>query len=141
MKIKTTPYVAEKIQRTKKDFRVDYFRGSGAGGQNRNKRDTAVRITDLITGLSVSCEEERKREQNKTRAFRRLVDKLVKHYTREEMDLIIQGEHETQAWIRTYKEKGNMVIDKRTGKKVFNMDEILSGYLDELIEEIRLNEI
>ncbi len=56
------------------EFRVDTFRGSGAGGQNRNKRDTAVRITHLASGAVGQSAEERQQLQNKKTAFRRLVD-------------------------------------------------------------------
>lgn len=59
---------------TKKDFQVDYYRGSGAGGQNRNKRDTCVRITHPESGAVGECCEERSQLQNKRTAFRRLVD-------------------------------------------------------------------
>lgn len=59
---------------TKKDFKIDYFKGSGAGGQNRNKRETAVRITHLESGaIGESC-EQRNQLQNKKVAFERLIN-------------------------------------------------------------------
>src|SRR3990167_7977023 len=60
---------------TRDHFRVDTLRGSGPGGQNRNKRETAVRITHIASGASSYCDEEREQLQNKRRAF----DRLHKH--------------------------------------------------------------
>lgn len=56
------------------DCRVDTYRGSGAGGQNRNKRDTAVRITHVPSGAVGRCEEQRNQLQNKKVAFRRMAE-------------------------------------------------------------------
>lgn len=58
---------------TAKDLRIDTYRGSGKGGQNRNKRETAVRITHLASGAVAQSEEERDQLQNKRTAFKRLV--------------------------------------------------------------------
>jgi hypothetical protein len=57
---------------TKKDYRIEYYRGSGAGGQNRNKRDTACRVTHPASGAQTTCEEQRSAHQNFTVAFTRL---------------------------------------------------------------------
>jgi peptide chain release factor 1 len=57
---------------TRKDFKVDYYKGSGAGGQNRNKRETAVRITHIESGAVGECCEQREQLQNKKIAFDRL---------------------------------------------------------------------
>jgi len=59
---------------TKKDLRIDTFRSGGKGGQNQNKRDTGVRITHLESGAVGESREERSQEQNKHRAFRRMVE-------------------------------------------------------------------
>jgi DUF438 domain-containing protein len=58
---------------TKKDFKVDFYIGSGKGGQNRNKVETACRITHKESGAVCCCEEERSQLQNKNKAFKRLV--------------------------------------------------------------------
>ena len=58
---------------TKKDFRVETFKASGKGGQNRNKRETAVRITHVSSGISGYSADERHQEKNKFKAFQRLI--------------------------------------------------------------------
>jgi len=58
---------------TKKDFVVETFRGSGAGGQHRNKADSAVRIKHPASGAVAECQEERSQHQNKKKAFERLI--------------------------------------------------------------------
>lgn len=62
---------------TKSDLKIERIRGSGPGGQNRNKRDTAIRITHKPTGLVGYSEDERSQLQNQKKAFKRLADKLV----------------------------------------------------------------
>jgi protein subunit release factor B len=60
---------------TKKDFRFDYFRAGGPGGQNQNKRDTACRITHIESGISAESREYRTQLENKQAAFRKLTSK------------------------------------------------------------------
>ena len=59
---------------TKKDFKIEYYKASGKGGQNRNKRDTAVRITHRDSGTVGNASEQRNRHQNQKMAFKRLVN-------------------------------------------------------------------
>jgi protein subunit release factor A len=61
----------------KRDVRTDYFRSSGAGGQHRNKTDSAVRLTHLPTGIQVTATEERSQHQNRAVAWKRLEEKLT----------------------------------------------------------------
>lgn len=60
---------------TKNDFKIEFYRASGKGGQNRNKRDTACRITHIETGITATCCDERSQLQNKRKAFVNLVNK------------------------------------------------------------------
>lgn len=97
---------------SKKDFRVDTYRGSGSGGQHRNKTDSAVRITHIETGLSASCEEERSQHANKKKAFRKLVTLLLAYYNPETQ----KRRAPSTERIRTYHEPRGVVIDHRTGQ-------------------------
>lgn len=117
---------------TKKDLRIERTRGSGAGGQNRNKRDTAVRITHIPTGLVGYSEDQRTQGQNQKIAFRRLVDKLVP---------IMKNEQKKQRYtvtqeIRTYHEPDNRVRDYRIEGKQWQYTDVLFGNaLDGIIDE------
>ena len=107
----------------RKDFRVDWFSGSGAGGQHRNKHQNCCRITHLESGLVGQSQEHRERPANQKAAFRRLVQKLVQHYAPTRQKLRAQA---TET-IRTYHEPRQTVKDHRTGltapyKAVLNGD-------------------
>ena len=111
----------------KDDLRVDTYRGSGAGGQNRNKRDTAVRITHLPTRLAASCEEQRTQAQNKRAAFLRLARQLVPL-----MRAAARGEplpSPSTERIRTYHGVRGTATDHRTGR-VAPLRRVLAGDLD-----------
>lgn len=77
---------------TRKDFRIEYFKGSGAGGQNRNKRMTACRVVHPASGAVSECQEEREAHQNFKRAFERLHQKpAFKRWLSEEVRRIDTG--------------------------------------------------
>ena len=78
----------EKIQILDKDLRIDLFHSSGAGGQNINKVETAIRITHLPTGIVVSCQDERSQLRNKERAINTLKEKLMELNKKEETQYI-----------------------------------------------------
>lgn len=119
---------------TKKDLRIDFYRGSGNGGQNRNKRDTACRITHIPTNTVTQAQEHRTQEQNKKAAFLRLADILVPIMKNEAQKKRFAAAIER---IRTYHEKDNRVTDHRTEQQ-FPFDEFMSGKcLDEIIKKIR----
>lgn len=124
MKRKVSQFVAQNISRTRDDFIVEYKRGSGKGGQNRNVRDTAVKITDKITGLTADICDERSQKQNKDRAFAILVDRLIAHYTSLETREPVVNEE-----IRVYKEHLDTVKDHRTGVRQ-SFKKTLNGELD-----------
>lgn len=120
---------------TRKDLRIDCYRGSGKGGQHRNKTDSAVRITHIVTGISAQCEDERSQHMNKRIAFRRLAAKLVPlmraEIQKEGISMVRSNER-----IRTYHEPRGTVKDERLPGEVFDYDEIMDGRLDYLLEEL-----
>jgi len=123
-----------------KDLRVDTYRSSGKGGQHVNKTDSAVRITHLPTGIVVQCQNERSQHKNKAMAMKVLRSRLYEMKLQEQsakMDVL----HKTKkdiAWgsqIRSYVlHPYKMIKDHRTNLEVGNVQKILDGDLDELIE-------
>jgi peptide chain release factor 2 len=123
-----------------KDLRVDTYRSSGAGGQHVNKTDSAVRLTHLPTGIVVSCQNERSQHQNKARALQILAAKLADVQLQERRAELesISGPKLDVAWgsqIRSYvMAPYRMVKDHRTDYETGNVDAVLDGDLDDLIE-------
>lgn len=122
-----------------KDIRVDLFRSSGPGGQNVNKRETAVRVTHLPTGLAVSSQSERSQLQNRQKAFELLYAKLYQQMRQQQLNTI-QGlkEQVKVEWghqIRSYVfDPYQMVKDHRTNVETGNVQAVLDGDLDMFIE-------
>lgn len=135
--IKLPAYIAFKLKRTKDQFRLDTFKAGGKGGSNQNSTDSGVRITDLVTGISVDCREERKQGQNRKKAFERLVQKMIDYYKKEHEDTIIR-ELLPAGSIRTYKLTKGIVIDHRTGG-TYDSNTVLNGKLDQIHEDILIN--
>lgn len=123
------------------DLKTDFSRSSGPGGQNVNKRETAVRITHIPTGITVHVESERSQPQNRERALELLRSKLY-NYERSEQQKekkALQGEKKIEAeWghqIRSYVfHPYKMIKDHRTGVETSNVEEVLNGNLDKFIE-------
>lgn len=118
------------------DIRVDTYRASGAGGQHVNKTDSAVRITHLLTGIVVQCQNERSQHQNREVAMGMLKGKLIEVMEQEQMDKIddIKGDYSQIAWgsqIRSYVfHPYTMVKDHRTNIEVGNVQSVMDGDLD-----------
>ncbi len=128
------------IEIDEKDLRIDTYRSQGAGGQHVNTTDSAVRITHLPTGIVVSCQNERSQLQNKARAMAILKAKLAERARQEQRAQLdeIRGEQGEAAWgrqIRSYVlQPYQLVKDLRTGVEIGNVQAVLDGELDELIE-------
>ena len=123
----------KELHLTKKDFKIDWFSGQGAGGQHRNKHQNCCRITHIETGLSAVGQDHRERTRNQEVAFRRLVSKLVAHYNVEEdMD-----QYRSDERVRTYHEPRNIVTDHASGHTQTYKEVVIDGDLDEMIEERR----
>jgi len=122
------------------NLRIDTFRSSGAGGQNVNKRETAVRITHLPTGIAVAVQTERSQPQNRDKAMQLLASKLhALQIKKEETELSkvkkIKKSAEWGAQIRSYVlHPYQMVKDHRTGHETSQTEKVLDGDLDEFIE-------
>jgi len=122
------------------DLRIDTYRSAGAGGQNVQKNDTAVRITHLPTGIVVTCQNERSQLQNRENAMRVLRARLleIKQEEQEEQLAELRGEYTKAEWgsqIRSYVlHPYQMVKDHRTNFEVGNAQAVLNGDIDGFIE-------
>lgn len=127
------------MQRSSKDFRVDTFRCGGHGGQNMQKNDTGVRVTDLITDLSSESRQERSQLQNKKIAFTNLIDKMLAFYEAEELELKKKEFHKPEQLVRIYKGKESFVKDVRLDME-FPLKDILDGRLTKLHDKLQEEE-
>jgi len=129
----------DEIEIKPEDLRIETFRAGGPGGQYVNVTDSAVRITHLPTGIVVQCQDERSQHQNKAKALRVLRSKLLQLKEEEQKQKISQqrksqvGRGERSERIRTYNFPQGRVTDHRVGLTLYNLEEVLSGKLDELI--------
>ena len=128
------------IEINSNDLRIETFRAGGAGGQNVQKNDTAVRITHIPSGLVASCQNERSQTQNRLNAMRVLRARLleVKREEQEEELARLRGDYQKAEWgsqIRSYVlHPYQMVKDHRTDYETGNTQAVLDGDLDAFIE-------
>jgi peptide chain release factor 1 len=122
------------------DLRIDVYRSSGPGGQSVNTTDSAVRITHLPSGIVASCQNEKSQLQNKESAMRILRARILAaaeeaahaeatDARRSQVRTVDRSER-----IRTYNYPENRISDHRTGYKSYNLDQVLDGALEPVIE-------
>ncbi len=122
------------------DLRVDVFRSSGPGGQSVNTTDSAVRLTHLPTGIVVSCQNEKSQLQNKEQALRILRARLLvaaQDEANKEAGDLRKSQIRTvdrSERIRTYNYAENRISDHRVNFKAYNLDQVLDGDLDAVID-------
>ncbi len=125
------------------DLKIDVFRSSGPGGQSVNTTDSAVRITHLPTGLVVSCQDQKSQHQNRDKALRILRSRLLQAEQeraaaeRADARRVQIGTGDRSEKIRTYNFPQSRVTDHRINLTVHNLDEVLSGNLDEIVGALR----
>ena len=130
----------QEIELKAEEIKIDTYRASGAGGQHVNTTDSAVRLTHLPTGIVVTCQNERSQHANRERAFKILRARLADLYQQQqaaELDSL-RGDQKEIAWgsqIRSYIfQPYTLVKDHRTGVEIGNINAVMDGELDELME-------
>jgi peptide chain release factor 1 len=124
------------------ELRVDVYRAGGHGGQGVNTTDSAVRITHLPTGLVVTCQDGRSQLKNKAQAMEVLRSRLFEMELRKQQEAVgsarrVQvGSGERGSKIRTYNFRENRVTDHRIGLTLYNLDRVLEGQLDPLLDAL-----
>ncbi len=125
-----------------KDIKIEAFGSSGPGGQNVNRNYTAIRITHKPSGLVVSCQDEKSQHRNKEKAMKVLRSRLLNAAQQERQSELSQnrksqvGTGERSEKIRTYNFPQSRITDHRLNESFHNMDGILDGELDEIIEKL-----
>ena len=135
-------YEDVKIEVRPEDLKIETFRAGGAGGQYVNKTESAVRITHIPTGIVVTCQDERSQHQNREKAMRILMARLRDYYEMQRegeiksLRRIYIGSGDRSEKIRTYNFPQNRVTDHRINFTVYNLENVLDGELDEIINAL-----
>jgi peptide chain release factor 1 len=124
------------------DLKMEFFHSRGAGGQNVNKVTTAVRLTHLPTGIMASCQDERSQIRNRMKAMAVLRARLLDMKQRKQSESIDKerrmqvGSGQRAEKIRTYNFPQNRITDHRVNSSFHNLQQVLDGELDEIIEAL-----
>ena len=130
------------IEIKEQDLRIDVYRSTGAGGQGVNTTDSAVRITHIPTGIVVTCQDERSQLKNKIKALGILKSRIYDEMQRkQEAEVGAErrskiGTGDRSEKIRTYNYPQNRVTDHRINLTLMQLDRIMQGKMDELIESL-----
>ena len=130
------------VEVKEEDLRIDVYRSTGAGGQGVNTTDSAVRITHIPTGIVVTCQDERSQLKNKIKALGILKARIYDEMQRkQEAEVGAErrskiGTGDRSEKIRTYNYPQNRVTDHRINLTLMQLDRIMQGKMDELIESL-----
>ncbi len=135
--------IKEEIDLLNKDIRIDIFNSSGAGGQNVNKVETAVRVTHLATGIVVTCQDERSQLQNKERAMRVLKERLQTLQDTTYLEEITNSKKMqrlamAKSGTRIYNTQTGLITDARA-KTTLPIAAIRSGNIIDLLQSLAVN--
>ncbi len=134
------------VQIDPKDVRIDYFCSSGPGGQSVNTTYSAVRLTHVPTGIVAQCQDEKSQHKNKDKAFRVLRSRLydMELQKRQEEDAAKRNSQvssgDRSAKIRTYNYPQGRVTDHRIGLTLYDLQNIMNGDIQKIIDELMLVE-
>ncbi len=130
----------DEVEINPNDLKIDVFRSSGPGGQSVNTTDSAVRITHVPTGIVVSMQNEKSQLQNREAGMRVLRARILAKQ-QEELDAAASDARRSQIRgmdrserIRTYNFPENRIADHRTGYKAYNLDQVMDGALEPIIQ-------
>ncbi len=144
--VMVSPEIDEDINITieDKDIRVDTYRASGAGGQHVNKTDSAIRITHIPTGIVVQCQNDRSQHKNRATAMKMLKSRLYElelEKKKAEQEGVEKSDIGWGHQIRSYVlAPYQQVKDTRSGKAYSNVEGILDGDIDKIIEDVLISE-
>lgn len=125
------------------DLRIDVYRSSGSGGQHVNTTDSAVRITHIPTGITVSCQDEKSQLKNKNKAMKilraRILDRQQQKAQKQASDqrLLQIGTGDRSERIRTYNFPQSRITDHRIGFTAHTLPQVMDGHLTDLIEALQ----
>jgi peptide chain release factor 1 len=128
-----------------KDLKIDVFRSSGPGGQSVNTTDSAVRITHLPSGTVVTCQDEKSQLKNKQKALKVLRSRILEHEEAKKAAAEAAarktqvGSGDRSDRVRTYNFPQNRLTDHRVNLTLYNLDRVMEGDLNEIIEALKLD--
>ncbi|MCR4395673.1 MAG: peptide chain release factor 1 [Candidatus Saccharicenans sp.] len=128
-----------------KDLKIEAFGASGPGGQNVNRNYTAIRVTHKPSGIVVSCQDEKSQHRNKEKALKILRTRLLDIARQEQLSQISRdrrkqvGSGERSEKIRTYNFPQSRLTDHRLNENFYNMENIMDGEMDDLIERLMVH--
>ena len=135
------------IEIKESDIKMDVYHSSGAGGQSVNTANSAVRLTHIPTGVVVTCQTERSQLQNRERALNLLKIKIndaIRQKEEQEMGMERKskiGTGDRSEKIRTYNYPQNRVTDHRINFSVMNLDKVMDGEIDAIIEALQTEDL